>query len=210
MKFLNAFKQNFLFGLVAILPISVTIWVGVSVFNFIDQVMAPQFQALIGFHIPGLGVITTLVIITLSGFLTRFVFVRRLGTSLEAFVESVPGLRTIYSAVKQVLMPLVGGGEHRAFKQVVTFEWPGDGLWVQGFLVKETLVGDQPGPDDEVLVFLPTNHLHLGFVIAMKRSRLHPVAMTIEDALRTQFSLGVAAPNLSLTGPPASESSAAR
>ncbi len=201
MRLLHGLRQSFLVGLVAILPIYITVWVAVAVFNYVDRVMAPQFDDLIGFHVPGLGVVTTLVAITLAGVLARFVVVRRLGHSLEAFVESVPFLRTVYGAVKQVLLPLVGGGEAKAFKRVVAFEWPGDDLWVVGFLVQERQVGEAPGPDDEVLVFLPTNHLHLGFVIATRRRKLRVLDMSIEDAIRTQFSLGVAAPPVQLAGP---------
>jgi uncharacterized membrane protein len=48
------------------------------------------------------------------------------------------------------------------------------------------------------LIFLPTNHLHLGFVVATRRCRLRPVDMSIEEALKLEFSLGVAAPDRAL------------
>ena len=189
-------KQQFLYGLVALLPIYVTVRVLVFVVHYVDQSMAPFLQAYLPVHIPGLGVISTLLIVLLAGFLARLVVFRQATRTIERWIESIPGVRTVYSAVKQVVSPLLGDGGHKAFKQVVGLEWPGNDLWVVGFLVKDE--HQQPGPDDEVLVFLPTNHLHLGFVIATRRSKLHPIDMSIEDALKTQFSLGVAAPHVSM------------
>ena len=52
-----------------------------------------------------------------------------------------------------------------------------------------------------MLVFLPTNHLHLGFVIATRRHRIHAVDMSIEEALKMQISLGVATPNVAMLPP---------
>jgi uncharacterized membrane protein len=190
------FKQQFLYGLVALLPIYVTIRVLIFVVHYVDQSMAPILASHLPVQIPGLGVLATLCIVLLAGFLARLVMVRQATKNLERLIESVPGVRTVYSAVKQVVSPLLGDDGHKAFKQVVGLEWPGNDLWVVGFLVKDD--HSEPGPDDEVLVFLPTNHLHLGFVIATRRSKLHPIDMSIEDALKTQFSLGVAAPDVSM------------
>jgi uncharacterized membrane protein len=189
-------KQQFLYGLVALLPIYVTVRVLVFVVHYVDQSMEPFLQAYLPVHIPGLGVIFTLLIVLLAGFLARLVVFRQATRTIEGWIESVPGVRTVYSAVKQVVSPLLGDDGHKAFKQVVGLEWPGNDLWVVCFLVKDD--HQQPGPDDEVLVFLPTNHLHLGFVIATLRSKLHPIDMSIEEALKTQFSLGVATPDVSM------------
>ncbi|MBN1336661.1 MAG: DUF502 domain-containing protein [Deltaproteobacteria bacterium] len=189
-------KRVFLLGLVAVLPAYVTIYVLVALFHLVDGSFAPAIEQIAGFHIPGLGLLVTIVLILGAGFAMNFVLVRRVGRSVEALIGTIPFVRTVYAAVKQVVQPLVGDSDHSAFQQVVALQWPGDGLWVVGFLVKDTGRGIEPSPDDEVLVFLPTNHLHLGFVLAMKRSRLRPLDVTIEEALRMQFSLGVAAPDV--------------
>jgi len=189
-------RQQFLYGLVALLPIYVTVRVLVFVVHYVDQSMAPFLQNYLPWHIPGLGVIATLCIVLLAGFLARLVVFRQFTRTVERWIDTIPGVRTVYSAVKQVVSPLLGDDGHKAFKQVVGIEWPGNDLWVVCFLVKDDHT--QPGPDDEVLVFLPTNHLHLGFVIATRRSKIHPIDMTIEEALKTQFSLGVAAPDVSM------------
>jgi uncharacterized membrane protein len=189
-------KQQFLYGLVALLPIYVTVRVLIFVVHYVDSSMAPVLSRYLPWHIPGLGLIATLLIVLLAGFLARLVFVRQFTRKLERSIDAIPGVRSLYSGVKQVVEPLIGDGGHKAFKQVVGLEWPGNDLWVVGFLVKDG--HPRPGPDDEVLVFLPTNHLHLGFVIATRRSKLHPIEMNIEEALKMQFSLGVATPHLSL------------
>jgi len=193
-------KRAFVLGLVTVLPAYVTIYVLLALFHLVDGTFAPAIEKIAGFHIPGLGLLVTVVLILAAGFAMNFVLVQRMGKSVEALIATVPFVRTVYAAVKQVIQPLLGDADHTAFKQVVAFEWPGDGLWVIGFLVKEACTGPEPSPDDEVVVFLPTNHLHLGFVLAMRRARLHPVDITIEEALRMQFSLGVAAPNVRLSG----------
>ena len=194
-------KSTFLYGLVALLPLYVTIYLLLVVFRFVDHSMAPVLQAYLPVHIPGLGIISMLLVILLVGSLMRLVVFRQATRRIEHLIESIPGVRSVYGAVKQVVDPLLGGSsQHKAFKQVVSLEWPGNDLWVIGFLVKDD--HPEPGPDDEVLVFLPTNHLHLGFVLATRRNRLRPVSMSIEEALKTQFSLGVAAPGVALLPPP--------
>ncbi len=189
-------RQHFLYGLVALLPIYVTVRVLVFVVHYVDRSVAPLYEPYLPMPIPGLGLIIALVVVLLSGFLMRLVVFRQATRRLERYIESVPGIRTVYGAVKQVVSPLIGEDEHKAFKQVVGLEWPGNDLWVVGFLVKDEHT--EPGPDDEVLVFLPTNHLHLGFVIATRRCKLHPIDLTIEEALKMQFSLGVATPDVPL------------
>jgi uncharacterized membrane protein len=195
-------KRAFLLGLVGILPAYVTIYVLVAVFHLVDGTFAPAFERLIGFHVPGLGALATLLLVLAAGFAMNLVIVRRVGKSVEGLIDTIPFVSTVYSAVKQVVRPLVGDDAHKAFQQVVTFEWPGDGLWVVGFVVKEVRLGAEPSPDDEVVVFLPTNHLHLGYVMAMRRARVRCLAMTIEEALKMQFSLGVATPDVRFLPPP--------
>jgi uncharacterized membrane protein len=187
-------QKHFLYGLVALLPIYVTVRVAIFVIHYVDQSAAPILQAYLPVHIPGLGLIVTLLIVLLAGMLMRLVVVRQATRHLERYIESVPGVRSVYGAVKQVVSPLLGDDDHKAFQQVVGLEWPGNDLWVVGFLVKDE--HEVQGPDDEVLVFLPTNHLHLGFVMATRRSKLHPIEMSIEEALKMQFSLGVASPDV--------------
>lgn len=204
MKVFNWFKRVFLLGMVAILPIYVTIRVVVAVFLYLDKSMAPLIQAHLPVTIPGLGVLVTLAVILLAGFLMQFVLFRRLGERTEAFIDTIPLVRTVYAAVKQVVEPLLGHGGHDAFKQVVTFDWPGDGIRAMGFVVRDDFPPDARTPEDELLVFLPTNHLHLGFVLGIPRGKLHAVDISIEDAIRTQFSLGVAAAPVRFSpgGPP--------
>ncbi len=187
-------RQQFLYGLVALLPIYVTVRVLVFVVHYVDESMAPILKAYLPVHIPGLGLIATLLIVFVAGFLMRWMVFRQATKKLERTIDGIPGVRTVYSAVKQVVSPLLGDDGTKAFKQVVGLEWPGNDLWVVGFLVKDEHL--DPGPDDEVLVFLPTNHLHLGFVIATRRCKLHVIDMSIEDALKMQFSLGVASPHV--------------
>ncbi|MFH1464917.1 MAG: DUF502 domain-containing protein [Pseudomonadota bacterium] len=189
-------KSRFLYGLVALAPIYVTIRVVVFVVHYADQSMAPVLANYLPVHIPGLGLITALVVILLAGFLARLVVFRQATRYFEGLITSIPLVRTVYSGVKQVVAPLLGGDSHNAFKQVVMIEWPGNDLWVMGFLVKDDHA--EPGPDDEVIIFLPTNHLHLGFVVATRRDRLRPVEISIEEALKMQFSLGVATPGIPL------------
>jgi uncharacterized membrane protein len=189
-------KSSFLYGLVALAPIYVTVRVLVFVINYADKSMAPVLAAHLPVHIPGLGLITALVVILVVGFSARLVMFRQITRYFEGLIDSIPLVRTVYSGVKQVVAPLLGGDSHQAFKQVVMIEWPGNDLWVLGFLVKDDHTA--PSPDDEVLIFLPTNHLHLGFVVATRRCRLRPVDMSIEEALKLEFSLGVAAPDRAL------------
>ena len=192
-------KSRFLYGLVALAPIYVTIRVLIWVVNYVDKSMAPMLAHYLPVHIPGLGLITALAVILLAGFLARLVIFRQATKYFEGLIDSIPLVRTVYSGVKQVVAPLLGGDSHKAFKQVVMIEWPGNDLWVVGFLVKDDHA--VPRPDDEVLIFLPTNHLHLGFVVATRRERLRPVGLTIEEALKLEFSLGVAAPDRPLISP---------
>ena len=133
MKYLNSLKQAFLVGLVAILPISVTIWVGVKFFQFIDEVMAPQIQVLIGFHVPGMGVIASLVLITLAGLLTRMIR-SSLGEELHrGYLQTAraKGLGRLWAVVRHAF--------RNASSPVVTIVGLQFGTLLTGAIITETI-----------------------------------------------------------------------
>ena len=134
-------KAYFLTGLIVVIPASLTVYVLVAVFNFIDGILGRFLNALFqrqfsGFYVPGLGFILFFLIILLAGIMTKRFFNRRLILAVERSFASLPLIRTIYPAIKQVVL-FVSSEKHFGFKKVVLVEYPRRDSWMLGFLTND-------------------------------------------------------------------------
>ena len=88
--------------------------------------MAPIYDRLLGRHVPGLGLLTTLLLVLLAGVVARNVIGRRLMRRAEHYLMLVPVFRTIYAPVKQLILAFSPDNES-GFKRVVLVERSGAG-----------------------------------------------------------------------------------
>src|SRR5580765_4543274 len=193
-------KKYFITGLLIWIPLVITIWVLVFIFDFLDQsllLLPDRFrtESWLGVHIPGLGAILTIAVIFGTGFLaTNYVGARllRVGNDL---LHRIPVVNSIYSSVKQISDTLFSSSG-QAFRKAVLVRWPHEGAWTIAFITG-TPGGDvvKHVPPDCLSLYVPTTPNPTGgyFVIA-KRSDVIELDMTVDQALKYIISMGVAPP----------------
>jgi uncharacterized membrane protein len=190
------FKRYLLTGLLIWVPLVITVWVLNLLVSSMDQTLLLLPQSLrtenwLGMHIPGLGVILTLVVVFLTGVLAANFIGQKLVRLWERVLLHIPVVNSIYKAVKQVSDTLFSGSGH-AFRKVLLVRYPHPQAWSLAFQtnVPSDLVGRFP--EEHVAVFIPTTPSPVnGFYFYVKRTEVIELDMTIDEALKYIISMGV-------------------
>ena len=171
----------FLNGLIFTAPAALTIYVVWAIFTTVDGWLR--------IPIPGVGFLLTLCVITLVGFLGSNFLARRLLEWMEDLMEHLPGVRLLYSGIKDVTGAFVG--EKKRFQQpvVVTID-PVAGSKAIGFLTQDSL--DELGMADHVTVYLPFSYSFAGQLLVFPRDRVTPLAAPSAKVMTFVVSGGVA------------------
>jgi uncharacterized membrane protein len=206
---LSALRRYLITGLVVWVPLVVTFFVLKFLVDLMDNsllLLPPAWrpEALLGFKIPGLGVVLATVILLLTGLVTANLVGRKLVHVWEGILHRIPLVRSIYSAVKQVMETLLGAGGD-AFRKVLLIEYPRKGIWTLGFQTGVGVGEVQHRTSKEVVtVFVPTTpNPTSGFIIMVPRGEVVELDMSVEDGLKFVMSLGVVAPRWPAAARPA-------
>lgn len=194
------FRRYFIAGLLVLIPILVTLLIIKFMVGLVDQSLSllpsgVQPDVLLGLHIPGLGLIFTIVIVLSTGMLvTNFIgtwFLAR----WESLLAKIPFVRSIYTAVKQVLNTLFApGGE--SFRKVLLIEYPRKEVWTIGFQTGAGFITPLHKDANELLtVFVPTTpNPTAGFLLLVPKKQVFELNMSVDQALKYIISLGVVLP----------------
>jgi uncharacterized membrane protein len=196
-------RRWFVTGFFVTVPLVISVVAIYWIFDVVDGVMAPIYDRLLGRHVPGLGLLTTLLLVLLAGVVATNVIGRRLMRRAEHYLMLVPGFRAIYAPVKQLILAFAPDNE-AGFKRVVLIEDPSRGSLL-GFLTREFVVPATPTTPAEAMaaVYVPTNHLYLGDVLVVRVSQLRYPALTVEQGIRVFLTGGMALPSsLPMRGDP--------
>ena len=183
-------RRRFITGFFVTVPLVISVGAFVWIFRAVDGFVGPYYSAWIGRDVPGLGILTTALVVLLVGVLATNVIGKRLLQRAESYLLLVPVFRTIYAPVNQLVVAFSPDNEY-GFKQVVMIDDPGRGF-VFGFLTKEFTVDKGQGPETLIAVYVPTNHLYLGDVIIYPRDRVSFPDITVEQAIRIFLTGGMA------------------
>lgn len=188
-------------GLLVWLPI----WVTLLVIKFLVDILSksllllpPQYQPdfLFGFHIPGIGVVITLLVIFLTGMLAANFIGQRFVDLGDAIFERIPIVRSIYTGVKQVTQTLFTPGG-QSFRKVLLVEFPCAGVWSIAFQTAEAAKEVEGALQSEPMVsyFIPTTpNPTSGFLMMAPKSKVIELDMSVDQALKFVISLGVVQP----------------
>ena len=193
-------KKYFVTGLLIWIPLAITVWVLNLIVTTMDQTLwlLPESlrpSAWLGVHIPGLGLLLSLLVVLLTGVLAANIIGQRLVQIWEGMLARIPVVKSIYNSVKQVSDTLFSStGE--AFRKAVLVQYPREGAWTIAFLT------GAPGGDvathlrgDYVSVYVPTTpNPTSGFFLMLPRSEVIELDMSVDAALKYVISMGVAAP----------------
>ncbi len=196
---MSRLRRYLIAGLVVWLPLGVTVLVIRLLVNLMDKLLllvpAPyQPENLLGFHVPGLGVVLAALIVLITGVLVANFFGRRLIAAWEALLARIPLVRSIYASVKQVVETVFAKGD--AFRKVLLIEYPRRDLWTIAFLTGGSVPEVQAKTRREVInVFVPTTpNPTSGFFMMVPREDVIELDMTVEEGLKLIMSLGVVGP----------------
>jgi len=185
-------RRNFVAGFFVTVPLFISVAALIWIFDVVDGATTPLYDRLLGRRIPGLGTLTTAVVIVLVGMLARNVIGRRVLARGEMWLLKIPVFKTIYSPVKQLIAAFSPDNES-SFKRVVLIEDPRRG-YALGFQTREFTVDRGKGPEALLAVYVPTNNLYLGDVVIVERDRAVFPDITVEDGIRIVLTGGMALP----------------
>lgn len=184
-------RRSFIAGFFVTVPLVISVAAFVWIFRLIDGFVLPFYAQWLGdANIPGLGILTTALVVLIVGATATNVIGKRLLQQAEGLLLRVPVFRTIYAPVKQLVVAFSPDNEY-GFKRVVIVEEPGGGFKM-GFLTKEFTVDRGQGPQPMVAVYIPTNHLYLGDVVVCTRDQASFPDITVEQGIRIFLTGGMA------------------
>ena len=197
---MNALRKWLVSGLLVIVPVAITVWVLEWIISTLDKTLLIlpggwHPDKLIGFHIPGFGVLLAFVILLVVGAVASNFFGRKLVHWWNALLHRIPVVRSIYSGVKQVSDTLFSETGN-AFRKAVLVQWPREGVWTIAF------VTGVPGGDtanhltgDYQSVYVPTTPNPTGgYFVMLRKSECIELKMSVDEALKYIVSMGVVVP----------------
>ena len=195
-----AVRRWLLAGLLVLVALAITMWVLDWIVGSLDRTLlilpgAWHPDKLIGFHIPGFGVLLALSIVLLIGALASNFFGRKLVLWWDLLLNRIPIVRSIYSSVKQVSDTLFSENGN-AFRKALLVQWPRPDVWTIGFQT------GTPGGDvlnhlqgDYLSVYVPTTPNPTGgYFVMLKREDCIELKMSVDEALTYVISMGVVVP----------------
>jgi uncharacterized membrane protein len=194
-------KTIFFTGLLTVVPIAMTVvvvnWIVGSMDELLNRLIPDRYQpdVLLGFPIPGLGLLATLLLVLLVGLLTANYFGRKMFDFSERVMGRIPLVKGIYSLFKQVASTVLHK-DKQSFRKVVLIEYPRRGIWMVGFVTGRTEGEIQELTDRGVInVFIPTTpNPTSGFYILVPEEDAQVLNMTVEDAFKLIISGGMVTP----------------
>jgi uncharacterized membrane protein len=193
-------RGYFITGLLIWVPLVITLWVLNLIVSTMDQSLALlparwHPHTLLGRDVPGLGMLLTILVIFLTGLLTRNFLGQRLVRIWEALVARIPVVSSIYSSVKQVSDTLFSPGG-KAFRKALLVQYPREGAWTIAFQTGTPAEEIAAGfPAEMVSVYVPTTpNPTSGFFLMMPRADVIELRMSVDEALKYVVSMGVVAP----------------
>jgi uncharacterized membrane protein len=198
-KVLRKLLQYFLQGLIILAPIAITIFAVVSLFNWIDSILPNLihnlFPRLLGSdesgapkRIPGLGFVVVIFIVFLVGYISSSFVVGRLVDLFDSILEKTPGIKIIYSTLKDFFEAFAGN--KRKFDKAVLVSTEAIDVWRVGFITQEEV--HEFGLQDYVTVYVPQSYGFAGNLYFVKKERVRMLTdISSSDAMKFAISGGV-------------------
>ncbi len=194
-------RSWFITGILVLTPIILTVYVAWAFITFVDNLVVPivpidyRPSNYLPFSIPGLGLIIVFTFTTLVGSLATGLFGRTLIRIWENILNRMPVVRSVYSAIKQILETVMAA-QSDAFRQAVLVQYPRKDIWAIGFVTGTTKgeVGKYVSKK-MINVFMPTTpNPTSGFLLFFPEKDLIYLKMSVEDALKLVVSGGMVIP----------------
>ena len=191
------FKKNILTGLLVLIPIVLTLWVLVTLTQFLDQVLLflpkeVQPDVFFGGAIPGYGVIVTLIVVFLTGVIDNNFFGKKIISIYEYVLNKVPVISSIYKGIKQVSDTLLSNSG-QAFSKAVLIEFPNAGTYTFAFITGV--------PNDQIAKYLKGKFVNVyvpttpnptsGYTLIVPTKKIIEIDLSVDQVLKYVISMGV-------------------
>ncbi len=195
------FRRYLIAGLLIWVPLGITIIVVRLLVNWLDGsiLLIPEAyrpENLLGFAIPGLGVLISLIVVILTGVFAANLFGRRLVKLWEGLLSHVPLVRSVYSGAKQ-LAETMFSDSGQSFRKVLLIEFPRKGLWTLAFLTGTDQGEVQRKTGRNVInVYVPTTPNPTGgYFVMVPKEDVQELDMSVDEGLKMLMSMGAVVPD---------------
>lgn len=191
------FKRKFFAGLFVLIPAVITFLVISWFFRFVDSFLEPLYFKILGYHFPGIGFISAILIIFLVGIISTNVFGKRIIDSLEILLLKIPVLKGIYTSVKQLVEAFSPESKVSSFKKFIIVEYPRPGVYSYGFLTKDCVIKTEKDGRESCLraVYIPTNLIYFGDIVLFPDEYIFFTDIPIDEGIKVILSGGIATPS---------------
>lgn len=182
--------RSFVNGVLTILPIILVIYVVYKAFMFLDSILGnvlrPYMQE---DYIPGIGLLTTIILITLLGWMSTKFFTGTVIRLIDKLLEKIPFVKTIYSVIKDTFQSFLG--EKKSFSKVALITIPGTDMKSIGFITTEDLEGFHNPLKDYVAVYIQQTFQVAGFTLLIPKDQVEIIDVKPEEAMKFILSGGM-------------------
>ena len=199
-SFFTYIVKYFFQGLIVIAPIGVTIWVIISLFKFVDNFLPNYFKTIAPNLllvnnageiklIPGLGFIISLILVVFIGWLSSLFFIERFMTIFDKLLEKTPGVKIIYSTVKDLLEAFTG--DKKKFNKAVLVNIESNNIWRIGFITRNS--NEHFNLPEFCTVYVPHSYAISGITYLVTKDRIKelPTNISATDAMKYIVSGGL-------------------
>lgn len=181
----------FINGILTIVPISLVIYVVVQIFQFLDSLLGTTLREKIGdgVYVPGLGLLLTILLITVVGWLTTYWFSVQLIMYFEGILKRIPFVKSLYAVIKETIESFFG--EKRSFSKVALVTLPNNPMKMLGFITVEGLASLDDSLQDHVAIYVPQTFQVAGITFLVPKEHVEVLAISPEEAMRFILSGGV-------------------
>jgi len=189
-------SRYFLRGLIALLPIVVTVYLLYMFLTWSESLTYRVLEPFVGeVYLPGMGIVLCVVGLTVIGWLLPTRLAHRLVAYFELPFTNIPVVKSIYSSIKS-FADYFSPGTEQGSQQVVVLRMPGQPLEMVGLVTRAASSGLPDGflRGDRVAVYLPMGYMIGGYTVFVPRDWVHPVAMSVEAAMRLSLTAWMSRP----------------
>ncbi len=187
---MKAFAKNFLNGIVTVVPIILVIYVVIKVFEFLDNILGQTFRGILQEdYVPGLGLLASILLITLLGWLSKQYISGKVVELLDKWLDRIPLVKSLYSIIKDTLQSFAG--DKKSFSKVALVYIPGTNMKAIGFVTSEEVDSIADPLVDHIAVYVPQTFQVAGMTFLIPKEEVEILDMKAEDAMKFVLSGGM-------------------
>ena len=190
-------RNYFFTGVVVFIPIGITLYLTIFIIKISSKLIPKEINPnhYLPYNIPGLEIVISLFLITFIGWLSLSFLGKRLLNYFNSFLNRIPFLRTIYSAIGQMTKSFTS--DDKSKKNVVLVEYPRKGTWAVGFATQKNTGEISKKTNSKLInVFVPTTpNPTSGFLLMFPKEEVVYLDMSFEEASKFIVSAGTSDSN---------------